>query len=106
VPAIGFWNRSNSGCETSPFVFLEASEMSAFEEVVEISKDYGYNYGCGFCCRDDRDDVQEENDFCSYRRQDEQGGDHPLLEADLLLLGEGNLAFLSCYFYFRKNTRE
>jgi hypothetical protein len=97
VAAIGFWNRrSNCGCETSPFVFLEVSEMSAFEMVVENSKDYGCNYGCGFGCRDDRVDVQEENDFCSYRRQDEQGGDHPLLEADLLLLlGEDNLAFFS-----------
>lgn len=61
--------------------------------VVEISKDYGYSSGCGFCCRDDRADVQEENDFCSYLRQDEYGGD-PLL-ADLLLLGEGNSAFLN-----------
>jgi hypothetical protein len=67
--------------------------MGAFETMVEISKDCGCNYGCGFCCRDDRADVQK--DFCSYRRQDEQGGDHPLLAADLRLLGEGNLAFLS-----------
>jgi hypothetical protein len=68
---------------------------------VEISKDYDYNYDCGFGYR--RDDhrvdcyVQEENDFCfcPYLRQDEQGDDHPLLEADLLLLGEGNLALFS-----------
>ena len=61
--------------------------------VVEISKDCGYNSCCGFCCRDDRADVQEENDFCSYLRQDEQGRDRP--GADLLLLEEGSSAFLS-----------
>jgi hypothetical protein len=95
VPAIGFWNRSNCGCETCPFVSLEVSVMmGAFEMVAEILKDSGYNSGCGFCCRDDRADVQEENDFCFYLRQHEQGGDHPQL-ADLLLLGEGSLAFLS-----------